>query len=335
MNELERIPEKKDRLTEFQTKYNTTTKSIAHMLGTNISLYICVLLPILLIGFIWTDFGAPELSLKYVSDGIVTIALVLIGETMMSKIGSDGGKLDVDYIAAKKEYSTLLAKVNEVGTMFLPVFCEWQIDTELSQALTARLRALRFTRRDWENLKDMSYRDLKQKYGKKRAKRIVALNRIDPMELNEAVLLFDNEDDALSRGGVPISGDGYIHKKTHSVNMFLSAIFTGLLTVSVAITFTSDITFARVMYTAFKVMLLLFRMAQGYQMGAKAYNTVEVRQLNAKSNYLRLYLRFIDEKTYLKLGDEYGDIECFLPDTTTETPTEITETTTEISLVTT
>lgn len=325
MNDLERIPEKKDKLTEFQTKYNTTTKNLAHMLGTNIALYVCVLLPILLIGFIWTDFGAPEFGLKYVSDGIATIALIIIGETMMSKIGADGGKLDVDYIASKKEYSALIAKVNDVGTMFLPVFCEWQIDAELNQALITRLRVLRFTQKDWEKLKDMSYSDLKQKYGRKRAKQIIALNRIEPMELNEAILLFDNEDDALSRGGVPVSGGGYIHKKTHSVGMLFSSVFTGLLTVSVAITLTSDITFARVMYTAFKVIILLFRMAQGYQMGAKAYNTVEVRQLQAKSNYLRLYLRFIEEKTYLKLGDKYGDIECFINETS--------ETTTEISLV--
>lgn len=323
MNELERLPEKKSKLTEFQTKYNTTTKNIAQILGANIALYICILLPILLIGFIWTDFGAPEISLKYVSDGIVTIALVIIGETMMSKVGADGGKLDSDYIAAKKEFDDLVAKVNSIGTMFLSVFCEWQIDTELNQVLTTRLRTLRFTRKDWDKLKNMSRKELRQKYGRKKAKQIIALNRIEPMELNEAMILFDGDDNVLARGGVPISGDGYIHKKTHSVRLFLSSIFTCLLTVSVAITLTSDLTFARVMYTAFKVIILLFRMAQGYQMGAKAYNSVEVRQLKAKSNYLRLYVRFVEDKTYLKLGDKYGDIECYLSETTTETPTEI------------
>ena len=328
MNELERIPEKKDKLTEFQTKYNTTTKNLAHMLGTNIALYICVLLPILLIGFIWTDFGAPEFGLKFISDGIATIVLIVIGETMMSRIGADGGKLDVDYIASKKEYSELTAKVNDVGTKFMSIFCEWQIDIELNQALTARLRSLRLTPKDWESFKDKPYKELKQKYGRKRAKQIVSLNKIEPIELNEAILLFDSEEEALSRGGVPISGDGYIHKKTHSVGMLASSVFTAALTVSVAISLTSDITFARVMYTAFKVIVLLFRMAKGYQMGAKAYNTVEVRQLKAKSNYLRSYLRFIEEKTYLKLEDKYGDIECYLNETT-----ETSEKTTEISLV--
>lgn len=317
MNDLERIPEKKDKLTEFQTKYNSTAKGLAHMLGTNIALYICILLPIILIGFIWTDFGVPEVGIKYVSDGIATVALIMIGEIMMSRVGADGGRLDADYIASKKEYHGLLEKVNEVGTKHLAMFCEWQIDTELSQALTTRLRSLRFTRKDWDKLKDTPYKDLKRKYGKKKAKRIVALNQLEPMELNEAILLYDASEDALSRGGVPISGDGYMHKKTHSAGLLLSSIFTGLLTVSVAITLTSDITFARVMYTAFKVVVLLFRMAMGYQLGAKAFNSIEVRQLQAKSNYLRQYIRFIDEKTYLSLGDQYGDIDYYVTEETT------------------
>ncbi len=317
MNDLERIPEKKDKLTEFQTKYNSTAKGLAHMLGTNIALYICILLPIILIGFIWTDFGVPEIGIKYVSDGIATVALIIIGEIMMSRVGADGGRLDPDYIAAKKEYHDLLDKVNAVGTKYLAMFCEWQIDTEMSQALTTRLRSLRFTRRDWDKLKDMSYKDLKKKYGKAKAKRIVALNQLEPMELNEAILLYDTSEDSLSRGGVPISGDGYMHKKTHSAGMFLSTTFTGLLTVSVAITLTSDITFARVMYTAFKVVVLLFRMATGYQMGAKAYNSIEVRQLQAKANYLRQYLRFIEEKTYLTIGEQYQDIDYYVTEETT------------------
>lgn len=304
MNELERIPQKKDKLTEFQTKYNTTTKNLAHMLGTNLALYICVLLPILLVGFIWTDFGAPKFGLKFISDGIATIVLIIIGETMMSRIGADGGKLDIDYIAAKKEYNQLVNDVNARGTQHMPTFCEWQIESELNQALTARLRALHLTSRDWETLKEKSYKELKKKYGKKKAKQILALNKIEPIELNEPVLMFDSEEETLARGGVSISGDEYIHKKTHSVGMLASSVFTAALTVSVAISLTSDITFARVMYTAFKVIVLLYRMAKGYQMGAKAYNTIEVRRLKARASYLRAYLRFVDDEAYLELEDK-------------------------------
>ena len=53
--------------------------------------------------------------------------------------------------------------------------------------------------------------------------------------------------------------------------------------------------------------MLLFRMAKGFDRGARAYNTIEVRQLKAKTNYLKMYEKFMTEKMYLHLGDKYGD----------------------------
>ena len=313
MSELERIPEKQNKLTNFQENYNTTTKTLVHILGTNLALFICILLPIFLIGFIWTDFGVIAFGWKYISDGIITVALFVIGELMMMRVGADGGKLDADYISARSEFNKLLTRVYEVGTMFMSMFCEWQIDVELEQAIATRLRPLRFTREDWQRLKDMPYSELKKTYGKKKAKRIVALNQLDPIDLNEAVLLYDNAND-FKRGGVPLSGEAYMRNKTHSIEMVISCIFTGLLTVSVVMTFTSDISFARVMYTVFKLIVLLYRMAVGYGLGAKAYNTVEARQLEVKCNYLRNYIRFVEDKTYLKIGNKYGDISCYVAD---------------------
>lgn len=315
MSELERIPEKNDKLSKFQENYNLKSKTLVHILGTNLALFICILLPIFLIGFIWTDFGVIAFGWKYVSDGIITVALFVIGEVMMMRVGADGGKLDTEYIDAKKAFSELLKTVNSVGTMFMPMFCEWQIDLELEQAIATRLRLLRLTREDWETLKDMPYSELKKTYGLKKAKKIAVLNRLEPIELNESVLMYDNAHDFV-RGGVPLSGEAYMLKKTHSVGMLLSCIFTGLLTVSVVLTFTSDVSFARVMYTIFKVIVLLYRMAVGYGVGAKAYNTVEARQLQVKSNYLRNYVRFVNDKTYLKLGDKYGDISCYVNEET-------------------
>ncbi len=311
MSDLEKIPEKQKKWTEFQKDYNTTTKTFVHIIGTNISLFVCLLIPILLIGFIWTEFGALKIDVKFVSDGIVTVALFVIGEILMMRVGASGGKLDTEYTNAKNEYDRLVKEVNNLGTMFMSVFCEWQIDMEMAQATALRLRSLRITQEEWKRLKELPRKELKARYGRKKMRKILALNQLEPVELNDAILLF-NGNDAFARGGVPISGEEYIDKKTHSAQMLISAIFTGLLTVSVALTLTTDISFARVMYTAFKLILLLFRMAQGYNIGATAYNTVEVKQLSAKNNYLRQYIRFIVDKTYLKLEDRYGDISCFV-----------------------
>ncbi len=313
--EYEKMPDKQEKWRDFQKNYNITSKNVLKILGTNITLFICIMLPLLLIGFIWTDFGVPEIGFKYFSDGIVTVAMFVIGELMMMRVGADGGKLDNDYLDAKKIFVNLINEVNDIGTMFMAVFCEWQIDLEIDHAMALRLRALRFTRDDWEKIKDLSYDELKLKYGKRKAKKIIALHELEPIELNEAILLYDSGED-LARGGAPISGEGYMRKKSHSPGMILSCIFAGLVTVSVAITLTSDFSFARVMYTIFKLVVLLSRMATGFNTGARAYNTIEVRRLQVVSNYLRQYVRFVKDKTYLKLGNKYGDISCYVDDNT-------------------
>lgn len=308
MAEFERIPEPKDKLAEFQKKYNTASKSTMKLLGENIAIFVCMLLPIILIGFIWSDVGTPALGLNLIPEGVVTVTLFVIGEMMMAKIGADGGKLDSEYICAKEEFNKLVAGVHNIGTSFLNIFCDWQIDVELEHAVSTRLRALYMTRSEWNEIKDKSYTELKAIYGSKKAKCIAALNGLEPIELNEAILLFDNAAEGFARGGVPISGERYIHNPYRSLSMILSAVFAGFLTVSVAITLTSDISWARVVYTIFKLVVLLYRMALGYSRGAKAYNTIEVVQLQAKCNYLRQYIRFVNDKTYLKLDGKHGDI---------------------------
>ena len=310
MSDMEKMTPKK-KWTDYQVDYNKTSKTFVHVIGTNISLFICLLLPFLLIGFIWTEFVSFKIDRKFISDGIVTVALFIIGELLMMRVGTSGGKLDTEYVNAKSDYDSLVKAVNDLGTMFLPMFCDWQIDTEMDNATAIRIRSLRMTRREWDEVKTLPFRELRKKYGRRKAKKIVKITKLDPVEINDAILLY-NGNDAFARGGVPISGEEFIDKKTHSIQTVFSAIFTGLLTISVVLTLTADISFARVMYTAFKVMMLLFRMAQGYDVGAKAYNTVEVRQLKAKSNYLRQYIRFVNDKTYLRLGSEYGDISAYI-----------------------
>jgi hypothetical protein len=311
MNDLERMSEPRDKFSDFQSKYNKTTKGIAHLLGTNMALFICLLLPIFLIGTVWTDFGAPQFTLKFVSEGIVTVALFIVGESLMMRVGADGGKLDPEYTTARDELAALIDKVNNVGTMLMAIFCEWQTDLELKQATESRLRRLKMTPEELESAKQMTREQIIKKYGKQQAFRMFEYYKLEPIELNETVLLYDDAFDK-SRGGVPIGGDGFLKKKMLSWQMMLSCAFTGLVTVSVVMTLTSDASFSRVMYTIFKLIILLFRMALGYNTGAKAYNTVEARQLKAKSHYLREYLRFLDEKTYLKIGDKYGDVTPFL-----------------------
>jgi hypothetical protein len=310
MADLERIEMSYDKTEDFQKKYNITTKNFAYILGKNLTLYLCILIPFILIGFVWTEFGPITIGQKFLSDGLLTVTLFVVGEIMMTKLGSDGGKLDAEYIKAKFEYDSLVTKVGEIGSMLIGIFCDWQIDLELKEAVKSRLRVLRMTQTTFDEVKDLPYGELERRYGKYKARKILEIKSLKPIELSEAILLYD--DTKTTRGGVPVSAEDFLKSRRYFVETLIACIFTGLLTISVVVTLTQDITFARVVYTMFKLIMLLFRMAKGYDRGARAYNTVAVKQYRARANYLRTYIKFVEDKIYLKLGDKYGAIDCFV-----------------------
>ncbi len=290
MPNLEKFEIHMNKTEDLQKRYNATSKGFAYLIGKNLTLFICMLVPFLLIGFVWTDFGPVEIGPKLLSDGALTVTLFVIGEIMMTRLGSDGGKLDPEYVAAKTEYEALVVKASECGTFRMSEFCDLQIEQEMTQAIHSRLRAVRITPAAWEELKEVSYAELSQRFGKRKARKLVEIRSLKPIELNEAILLYDG--DRSMRGGVPMSAEDFLKSKTHFVKTLIACAFTGLLTVTVVVTLTQDITLARVLYTLFKLVMLLFRMTKGYDRGARAYNTVEVKQYRAKSNYLRQYLAF-------------------------------------------
>ena len=310
MADLERIEMKLDKTTDFQRSYNTFSKSFAYILGKNLTLFICILVPFLLIGSVWTEFGPVAIGPKLISDGIMTVSLFVVGEVMMTRLGADGGKLDSDYLQAKEVFNELAAKVGEIGKFLIGAYCDWQIDLEMIQAVNSRLRILRINPSEWDEIKEMPREELEKRYGKVKARSITEIKNLKPIELNEAILLYDG--DRTARGGVPLSAEEYLKSKRHFIETLIACIFTGLLTVTVVVTLTQDITFARVLYTLFKLIMLLFRMAKGYDRGARAYNTIEVRQYMARSNYLRQYITFVRDKIYLNLEDKYGDIAQFV-----------------------
>ncbi len=316
MNELEKIETVDSGLKQ---KYNSFSKNALRIVGANLTSFVCLLIPIVLIGLIWTDFTVQIFGPPMWLDGAVTVVMFIIGEMMAMRLGSDGGKLDKEYIDAKAEFDGLVSQVNGIGTMLMGIFCEWQIDLELEQTFQYRLRMLRMTEKDYETIKALPYGDIVKKYGKKKAKIISEMGALEPIELNDAILLYDGEVEM--RGGVPIGARQYLRKKEIVIPMLFACFLGGFLTVSLLPVMTEDVSAARIIYTVFKVMMLFVRMAEGYSRGAMAYNTIEVRSYKARSNYLRQYVRFVAEKTYLKLGDKYGDISCFLAE---DEPTDTT-----------
>ena len=282
-----------DKVSDYQKKYNVSQKKIAYIIGKNLLLYVCMLIPLLLISFIWAEVKFVAYNNKLIAEGILTVLLFIFGEDAMVRLGTEGGKLDQEFIDAKREFDVAIKKANEVGTMLLGVFCDWQIDVELAQAISYRLK-------------------IEARFGKSKAKKMREIINLKPIELNETILLYNGEYTA--RGGVPESGHASLHKKRQNISRAIYSVFTVLLTIAIFPVLTSEASVARIIYTVIKFTVLLFHMARGYDRGARAFNTTEVKHLKAKTNYLIQYIKFIEDKIYLKLGDKYGDISQFVGD---------------------
>lgn len=283
--------------------YNVISKNLAQVIGASIVPLVLLMLPLLLIGFIWTEFGDIVFSTRMISDGAIMAVLLITGHILALKLGKDGGKLDDDYIKAKNTYEQLTEDIYKVGTLYLGAFCLWQVDLEYEEAIRVRLFGLKVPPKEWSTVKNMSYDDLIAKYGKKRGKKLYKLQKLPQIELNEAILLYDGG--TSWRGSITPSAEESLRTKGQWINLALTTLLTSVITISCVLTFTSDISFAKVIYTVFKLVLLLAQMARGYEKGAHAYNTTQVMHLKSKSVYLREYLRFMSDNMYSRLPEKY------------------------------
>ena len=316
MNKIDResySTDRADRFTERQREHNKRAKEWTRIFGANLSLCICIMIPALLIGFIWTDASLPRLGMGLICDGILTVFLFFLAEYSMIRIGMDGGRLDDDYVKYHREYIELTKAIRERGVALMYPFCEWQIELEYETAVKERLRSIRVPYTEWkESYRHMELEELKEALGVKKAVRVLAVNAMLPIELTPDMILTDGRKRA-GRGGISESGEDYVERKKKSWRHILIGALTAIFTISVALTLTQDVSFARVLYTVVKLTALLFRMASGYNSGAKAYNTVEVLHIQSKLALEYSYIEYLDKRLYENFGDRYGDVSQILP----------------------
>ena len=71
-----------------EKKRNENAKMMAKTVTQNLYTYLCIAIPLLLIATIWTDFTLPKLGWGLAGDGILTVALMVVGERLMGKVGA-------------------------------------------------------------------------------------------------------------------------------------------------------------------------------------------------------------------------------------------------------
>ena len=321
-----RAMDAEDRL-ERQREYNKRQKSFAKIVGENLASYALLLIIALLIGFIWTDVGLFTSFGRFIGDAVVTVILYILADICASHIGEKGGKLDDDYIKDHKEYLDLREVVRKKGIALMDAFCDWQIDVEYEYYLRKRCKELKIDYKEFmseyygktleeiqqmfpietvrnKDVRGRVFGTIRNAKTSSKAAKVFALNQIKQIELTPDILMTDGKVRNL-RGGVPMPGEEYIEKHTTSPgHIVLTALFAIVAAVP-TFSLIKNVSVGMVIYTLFKITLMLYRMYQGYSRGAKGFNSVEPKHLQAKIKYLYLYLEFLDKKIYLELADRY------------------------------
>lgn len=291
----------RDSMEDKAKAYNAKSKAAAHFLGKNLSIIVCLLLPALFVFSIWTR---PSLnsSIAILGDFAMTIVIFLAGQRAALNVGVEGGKLDDEYIDARAEYREDREKVYKVGIGELQAFCEIEIEQELEAAYRAKCRKLKISRDQLDQFLKMPISEIAEQKGKVFAAQMAIVKKMEPIDLSDDMLLSDGRETA-ERGGLGEGAEEHLEKrwkgKRGAAHIAMS-ILTVIFSVGVSFVMADGVSLALVVYTLYKMVLLLFRMAGSYRDGAAAYNSYEVSFLRKKSKYLRKYREYMGGKNESK-----------------------------------
>lgn len=340
-----REPTSEEKRVQRHKEHNRRQKNITKIIGENLASYALVLIVALMVVFIWADIGLFKDWKTFFGDAAVTIVLYILADICSTYIGAQGGKLDDGYIKIHQYYLDLRERVRTSGITLMPMFCDWQIDEEYQYYIRRRCKEAKIDYAEYmekyhgkslEELREIfPYEDFQNVFSQEeknkrgfvdrvkivhkkaksayrgtktssKAAKIFSINQVKPIELTPDILMTDGKVKNL-RGDVPMGGEEYIEKHTKSKQHIALTVVICVISAVPVFTLAREFSVGALIYTIFKITLLLYRMYSGYTRGAKGYNTVEPKHIEAKIKYLYMYLEFLDKKTYETL-DKYNYI---------------------------
>lgn len=328
-----RDPTKEEIRADKDREYNRRMKSTMRFIGENMATCTIVLATTLLVGSVFGDIGVNILSKYMLMDFVLTFAVFLIVEYMASKSGARCGKTYDEYIKLHDIYLNMREAIYKRGITLMDMFCDWQVDVEYEYYIRRRCKKLKIDYKEYvDKYSKMSLEDLSNMFthkGEQRprftlrhpirsgiavyryakvsdtAKNIFYLRSIQPIELTPEILLTDGKP-RRTRGGVGISGEEHLERKTTGTGHIIVTIIMTLLTV-LPVFIAKGWSWTLLFAAAMKLVGVFMRYYRGYSSGAKAFNTVEVKHISDKVQYFHLYNEFLDKKLYIKLKDKYSD----------------------------
>lgn len=306
MADLRREPSRIDTMHERQKLRNDKSKYWTAVIGQNMSLAVCFMIPVFLITLIWTETTLPNLGASLAMDTLLTAALFVFAEQSAINVGVPSGRLDDTYLAIEAAFQARKAEIKKKGILKMDVFCEWQIDEELEGAKKAYCRKYKI---DWKTYQEKmackSEQELINDYGKVKGKMIWKINSLDPIELTPELILGESRRGL--RGGISIAGEEYVEKEKYSGSKIAKTILTIVFTVGIGFTFSPGITWGKVAFTIYRLIAVFIRMKVGFDRGAKAFHTVEVKHRESQIWYIDMYDEFLETKGLYEAAEQkYG-----------------------------
>lgn len=311
---LKTEPTRIEAMQERQKLRNDKSKYWAAVIGQNMSLAVCLMIPVFLITLIWTETSMPELGASLAMETFLTAALFIFAEWAAINVGIPSGKLDDDYIRIQEVFARRKTEVKARGILKMGVFCDWQIDEELIAAKKAMCRKLKI---DWKTYRsDMAHlteAELIDQYGKLRGREIGRINKLEPIELTPELILGERRESW--RGGISISGDDYVDRQKYGKAKLARSVLSIVLTVGIGFAISPGVTWGKIVYTIYRLIAILIRMKMGFDKGARAYNQIEVKHRESQIYYMDKYEEFLDtDGLYEKVADKYSEYGVIIPE---------------------
>jgi hypothetical protein len=287
---------------------NDKSKYIAAVIGQNMSLAVCFMIPVFLIALIWTEATLPRIGVSLATETFLTAALFIFAEWASINVGIPSGKLDDEYLAIQEAFNAKKVVVKARGILKMRVFCEWQIDEEMVESKKTLCRKLKI---DWNTyqseMANKTEKELIETYGKIRGRAIWHINSLDPIELTPELILGERLDN--QRGGISISGDDYVSKQKYGKGSLVRSVLTVVLTVGIGFAFAPGVTWGKIVYTIYRLIAVFIRMKVGFDKGARAFNRIEVKHRESQIYYMDKYEEFLDTPgLYESVAEKYGEM---------------------------
>lgn len=308
---LDNEPNRIDMMHERQKQRNDKSKYWAAVIGQNMSLAVCLMIPAFLVTLVWTDTSLPKLGMSLGMETLLTAALFIIAEWASINVGIPSGKLDDEYIAIQQAFLKRVAQIKAKGILKMSVFCEWQIDEELMMTKKAMCRKLKL---DWNTYQTvyarMDQKELIQACGKVKGLMIHRINELEPIELTPELILGENRRG--QRGGISVSGDDYVNNQKYGGWNLAKSVLTIVLTVGIGFSLSPGVTWGKIVFTIYRLIAVFIRMKVGFDKGAKAFNQIEVRHRESQIYYMDRYDEFLGtaglyESAMAKYGSTISD----------------------------